>query len=194
MTNARQDFPFATVVAELHRFLEGQGIIYAIVGGVAVARAGAFRTTGDIDILVRREEWQRLEKHCHLAFRIGPDWAVHRESTVPVDVLFSGDDWELPFLMPDPGEVREWDEKGGAWFMAPARLLELKAAVYLSKKNEYGPSTASKDLADVTALLEYRPELRGLEVLELLHPSVRETVRQAVVELEKYRAKRPKGE
>lgn len=194
MTDARQDFPFTTVVAELHRFLEGQGIVYAVIGGVAVARAGAFRTTGDIDILVRREEWRRLEKQGGTAFRIGPDWAVHRESTVPVDVLFSGDDWELPFLMPDPGEVREWDEKGGVWFMAPARLLELKAAVYLSKKNEYGPSTASKDLADVTALLEYRPELGRPEALELLHHSVRKTVRQAVGELENYRPKRPKRE
>ncbi len=190
MANVGDGFPFASVVAELHRFLNRRNIVYAVVGGVAVARAGTFRTTGDIDILVRRKEWKQLDNQEGEAFRIGPDWAEHRESAVPVDVLFAGDNWDLPFLLPDPEEVREWDQRGGAWFMAPHRLLELKAAVYRSKREEYGPATAAKDLSDVTMLLQCRPELRDAGILKSLDPSVHETVRQASAEVNRYRQKR----
>ena len=194
MTNSGEAFPFRGVIEELHRFLEDRGVVYAVIGGVAVARAGTFRTTGDIDILVRREAWHHLEESKSGAFRIGPDWAVHRESEVPIDVLFAGDDSDLPFLLPDPETSREWDKSGGGWFMTPVRLLELKAGIYLSKLAEFGPATAAKDLSDVTLLLSTREELRASDGVEALHPSVQETVRRAIAEVEQFRRKRPKQE
>lgn len=193
MTNSGEAFPFRKVLGDLHRLLEARQVVYVVVGGVAVARAGAFRTTGDIDILVRRDGWDHLRDLESNAFQIGSDWALHRETDVPVDVLFAGDDWDLPFLLPDPEGCREWDESAGAWFMTPVRLLELKAATYLAKQAEFGPATAAKDLSDVTSLLDAHKRLKKPEVVEALHPSVQETVRQAIAEVERYRQKRPRS-
>ena len=190
-----QPIPFRSVIRALHGALEAAGVAYSIIGGVAVVRAGSVRTTGDIDILVRRDEWHAIlarDVDESEVIEFGQDWADHRVSGVPIDVLFAGDDWELPFLMPNPEGVREWDDSAGAWFMKPAALLELKAAIYQSKLREYGASVAAKDLSDVSSLLASRPELRRPDRLERLHPSVRETVRQAVTELEQQERRGPK--
>lgn len=125
-------------------------------------------------------------------FTIVRDSARHRKSGIPVDVLFGGDDWDLPFLLPDPTTVREWEPSIGAWFIRPTALLELKAAVYLSKNAEYGPATAARDLADVHALLQVNGYLRGDETIHSLHPSVRDVVRTAAREVERYRSKKPR--
>ena len=184
--------PFFEIVRELHEWLSGNDVSYAIVGGVAVVRSGASRTTGDIDVLVRRDEWNRLLKAGHEErFATGPDWATHRESGTPVDVLFTGDDWDLPFLLADPERAREWDSVVGAWFMAPAALLELKAAVYLSKRAEYGEAPAAHDLADVTALLTANPHLRDDALIETMDPSVRAVIKTIRHEVARYRQKRP---
>ncbi|MFP4211320.1 MAG: hypothetical protein ACLFR8_08765 [Alkalispirochaeta sp.] len=185
--------PFRHVLQELNEFLSGSNVAYAVTGGVAVARSGSSRTTGDIDVLLRRDEWHRLlESGNTTAFDTGPDWATHRASSTPIDLLFAGDDWDLPFLLPDPEEVREWDAAAGAWFMAPRPLVELKAAVYLSKRREYGEATAAHDLADLSALLTANPDLRADAVIDGLHPSVRHVVASTRREVERYRRKRPK--
>jgi len=185
--------PFRYVLNELHGVLSRNNVTYAIIGGVAVARSGSSRTTGDIDVLLRRDEWNGLLESGNTAgFETGPDWATHRESSTPVDLLFAGDDWELPFLLPDPEKVREWDADVGAWFMAPPALIELKAAVYLSKRAEYGEATAAHDLADLSALLTANAGLREDVVIEALHPSVRDVVVKTRREVERYRRKQPK--
>ena len=55
--------------------------------------------------------------------------------------------------VPEPAQVREYDEDLGAWFIAPAPLVAVKTAVYLSKLAEYGAELAAKDLTDVVELL-----------------------------------------
>ena len=184
--------PFSAVLQELHRWLTHNNVVYTVIGGVAVVRHGASRTTGDIDLLVRPHEWARLQESAAVPFQIGPDWAIHDGSGTPIDVLYAGDDWDLPFLLPDPESVREWDPAVGAWFVTPAALLELKAAVYLSKRAEYGDATAAHDLADVAALLSGNRELGKDAVLESLHPSVRDVIRTTLREVERYRRKQPK--
>lgn len=184
--------PFSEVLRELHLWLTHNNVVYTVVGGVAVVRHGSSRTTGDIDLLVRPHEWTRLRKSAGVQFQVGPDWAVHNDSGTPIDVLYAGDDWDLPFLLPDPERVRQWDSAVGAWFMTPVALLELKAAVYLSKRAEYGEATAAHDLADVAALLSQNRELGADPVLESLHPSVRDVIRTTLQEVERYRRKRPR--
>lgn len=184
--------PFHEVLKALHRWLSRNTIVYTVIGGVAVVRSGSSRTTGDIDLLVRQVEWNRLRETApDSEFCVGPDWAKHHESGTPVDLLFAGDDWELPFLLPDPEHVREWDPAVGAWFMRPAALLELKAAVYLSKKADYGEATAAHDLADVTSLLTANPDLRDEALLKTLHPSVQELLETTRQEVQRYRRKQP---
>ena len=192
-----QSIPFSSVIRDLHATLQAGGVTYAIIGGVAVARAGSSRTTGDIDLLLRREEWAGvleapLQRGAHRRFELANDGATHKPSGVSIDILFAGDDWDLPFLLPDPGDVREWDRAAEAWFIKPARLLELKAAIYLSKMNEYGASVAAKDLYDVSALIAARPELRNTAQIEQFHPSIQETVRKTVVEIERREERGPK--
>jgi hypothetical protein len=185
--------PFLPILRELHALLDGASMVYAVVGGVAVARAGGYRTTGDIDVLVRRAEWDRLVEGADKGgvFRLGADWAEHGPSGVPIDMLFSGDDWDLPFFLQDPASVREWDEAAGAWFMQPVPLLELKAAVYASKLREFGEATAARDLSDLRSLLEAAPELGAPAVVASLHPSVRKIVDRTTAEISGYRKKRP---
>ncbi|MFP4431880.1 MAG: hypothetical protein ACLFPV_11575 [Spirochaetaceae bacterium] len=194
VSDATAAIPFLPILRELHALFDNASVVYAVVGGVAVARAGGFRTTGDIDVLVRGVEWRGLAEGADKggSFRFGPDWAEHRPSGVPIDTLFAGDDWDLPFELPDPTAVREWDEAAGAWFMRPVRLVELKAAVYNSKRREYGDATAARDLADLRSLLQAKPELGAPAVVASLHPSVREIVAKTTEEISRYRKKRPR--
>ncbi len=175
------ELPYLVVLRELHAFLETGGATYAVIGGVAVVRSGAARTTGDIDILVRRDEWSLLESTSTI--QKGPDWAEYLPQHIPIDVLFTGDDWDLPFLLPDPEAVREWDAGFGVWFMAPAPLLELKSAVYIAKSRDFGAATAAKDLADVFSLMDRHPELRSEELISTFHPTVRDALRSVSREL-----------
>jgi hypothetical protein len=175
------ELPYLAVLQELHAWLESQGVIYAVIGGVAVVRSGSARTTGDIDILVRRDEWSALRSTPTI--RKGPDWAEYIPQQVPVDVLFAGDDWDLPFLLPDPETVREWDAGIGVWFMASSRLLELKGAVYIAKNREFGAATAAKDLADVYSLMYGHPELRSEGVISTVHPAVQDVIRSVAREI-----------
>ena len=148
--------PFASVLADLHNWMGAHSVSYCVIGGVASARSGSARTTGDIDVLVSPHDWRhRDSRHCEsdTVFETGQDWMRHVPSGTPVDVLFAHDDWELPFLLPAAAEVREWDDALGCWFMQPRCLLLLKAAVYQSKLEEFGRATAAKDLADVYSLL-----------------------------------------
>lgn len=52
--------PFLTVLQALDAVLTTAGVSFAVIGGVAAARADRFRTTGDIDILTRHDEWAAL--------------------------------------------------------------------------------------------------------------------------------------
>lgn len=196
-TSPTERIPFGSVVGNVHKCLEAAGLTYAVIGGVAVARAGVYRTTGDIDLLLRREEWRRVVEapergEIHPNFGVGYDWATHKASGLTINLRFSGEGWGLPFLLPDPAMVREWDVQAEAWFIRPASLLELKAAVYQSKLQEFGVSVAAKDLYDVSTLLSARQELRKAEMIDRMHRSVRETLRKAVADIEREEKSGPK--
>jgi hypothetical protein len=187
--------PILVALHDLHRALADLEIEYAIVGGLGVVRIGAQRTTGDIDVLVDRIEWERFRSAAESVgpaataeqFRVGADWAEHCGTGMPVDALFAGDDWDLPFLLPKPGDIRVWDVSFGAFFLKPDQMLQLKAAVYLSKQREFGPATAAKDLADVTAILEAQPDLGSEAAVHDMPPDVQQVIRSAVREIDRRR-------
>lgn len=185
--------PFLTVIRALNDALYASKTEYAIIGGVAVVRAGGARTTGDVDILVESGGWERFRSRRNDEFGVGADWARHRGSGVSVDVLFSGDDWELPFPLPDPRTSREWDDEVGAWFMRPVHLVGLKAAVYLSKRDEFGEATAAKDLSDVRAILEANPTLAEAPELLNLPDEITALLTRTAAEIKAYYPKRPRS-
>ena len=143
--------PLMCTVRRLHAWLDGHGVAYCVVGGLAVVRTGWVRTTHDVDVLVDRDGWAAAPADASIA--VEGDSARDRITGIAIDILFPGDDWEMVIPLPEPAQVREYDEDLGAWFIAPAPLVAVKTAVYLSKLAEYGAELAAKDLTDVVELL-----------------------------------------
>ena len=174
------DSPLMRTVQHLHRWFESSGVPYCVVGGLAVVRNGWVRTTYDVDVLADRSGWRQMSAsigdHHPMAtadagFAVDGDSARDRSTNVPIDILFPGDEWQMAIPLPDPVPVRELDEELGAWFIAPAPLLSLKTAVYLSKLEELGPELAAKDLTDVVELLRANRHLAD-SLIEAGHPVI----------------------
>jgi len=157
----------------LQGLFTAEGIPYVIIGGLAVVRNGAVRTTIDVDVLLRREDWPRARASLSSAFETGAERAKDRSNGVEVDFLFSGS-------LPDPSAQSEYDERLGANFLNLQGILELKTAVYLQKKREEGIEVAAKDLADVVSLIRANSAALGSELLNSLNPAVRKELRRIV--------------
>ena len=165
--------PLLSTARKLHRSLARQDIAYVIIGGLSVIRNGAIRTTQDVDILIRKDDWPRIRELLAEGFRIEIDTAVDRDTNIPVDILFAGDDWDMILPLPDPGAVLEYDSELQANFLTLPAVLELKTATYLQKKRDEGIEIAAKDLADVVQLLDNNQERLFPELLEGIHPRIR---------------------
>lgn len=170
--------PLIETARRLHAGFSRAGVDYAIVGGLAVARNGAVRTTQDVDVLTERAGWQRIKQEAGADFDFGVDAATDRQNGVTVDFLFGGEDWDLPFALPHPSDVSELDAELGARFMDLRHLLELKCAVYLSKKAREGIELAARDLADVVALLQANRQRIDESLLSSMHTGVNEELRR----------------
>lgn len=172
--------PLVRTARRLDALFRAAGVPYAVIGGMAVARNGALRTTHDVDVLTEREGWERIRGQPDTGFEMKPDSARDLETNVHVDVLFAGDDWEMAFRMPRPAAVSEHDPSLGASFMDLLHLLELKCAVHLAKRREYGAEVAAKDLADVVELVRHNRGRVTREAIEAMHPAVRRLLRRVV--------------
>ena len=165
--------PLLNTARKLHSLLSAAAVPYVIVGGLAVVRNGAVRTTQAVNILLRREDWARAAPVLGKRFDIQLDHATDRENNVPVDVLYSGDDWDMVLPLPEPAEVAEFDSELGASFLGLGQLLQLKTAVYLARKRDHGIELAAKDLADVVELLKANSDRVPAPLLAGLHPVIR---------------------
>lgn len=145
--------PIMTTLRRLHDLLSRRGIAYCVVGGVAVVRNGAPRTTHDIDVLVERRGWESLAR-TEGTLTVRAESARDEETGIPIDALFPGDEWEMPIELPAPESIAEFDADLGAWFASLAALLAIKTAVYLKKRAEDGEELAAKDLADIVSLIQ----------------------------------------
>ncbi len=105
-------------------------------------------------MLVRRPDWDSVRVHAVAGFVFRQDDAGDEMNGVTIDILFAGDDPDMVVRLPDPLDVREWDESLDAWFINWRALVTRKTAVFLSKKLEYGVAVAARDLGDVAALVE----------------------------------------
>ena len=171
-----RDSPLIRSLRRLHRIFSACGASYAVIGGLAVVRNGAVRTTLDIDILTTKTAWENVRQNAVAEFLTRVDSATDRESGIDVDVLFAGREWEMVVPMPDPSAVREFDTDIGAWFVDLLHLIELKTAVYLKKKVEDGIEIAAKDLADIVELLRRNKQRIDAEFWDRLHRNVRAEV------------------
>ncbi len=178
-----KDSPLITTIRRLHELFIDLDIPYAVIGGMAVVRNGAVRTTVDVDILTTRGGWNKVRVHNPRGLEVFSDHAVDTETGVDIDVLFPGDDWAMKIPLPDPGEIGELDPLLGGYFSDLFHLIEIKTAVFIKKRDEDGIEVAAKDLADIVALTENNAERITEHFIQSLHPEVREEYRRIAARL-----------
>ena len=54
--------PLMQSLRRVHRLFERHSLSYAVVGGLAVVRHGAVRTTADIDVLTSENGWEEIRR------------------------------------------------------------------------------------------------------------------------------------
>ncbi len=193
LLNLNGDFresPLLETARRLHAALTSWGLPYAVVGGLAVLRHGAARTTRDVDLLVRAGDLERAREALAAGFKAAADHVVDRANGVEVDILVSGEGWGMVIPLPDPARVAEYEPELGACFPGLLAILELKTAVYLEKKKADGPEVAAKDLADVVALLRANRERLPEDAFDPLHPVLRRELRRIRRRVERARPAR----
>ena len=184
------DSPLIETVRRLDRIFTKAGAPYAVIGGMAVVRNGAPRTTYDVDVLATREGWEQVRTVAADLFETSDDSARDRTSAIHIDVLFAGDDWEMVIPLPHPADVAVFDKTLGARFMDLEYLIELKCAVYLAKRRSDGLELAAKDLADVVALVRANAARISREMVDSFHPATRRVLRRVIRRVRRSEAKR----
>ncbi len=135
--------------------LNGLGIDYAVVGGMALFLHGFRRFTEDVDILVTREGLQKLHEALEgSGYR--PPFANSKnlrdtENGVRIEFLvageFPGDGKAKPVVFPEPATVAT--EQEGVCLLNLEALIELKLASGMS-----GGIERLKDIADVVEVIK----------------------------------------
>jgi hypothetical protein len=162
---------------ECHAALGAAGIPHAIVGGVAVCLHGYRRNTVDLDLLVRRDDQQRVRAALEAA---GYEWSAERaefrsRSGVPVQFLLSNEraGKNAEVLLPEPDAPGVTVEIEGLSVLDLARLIEAKLACGLGS-----PRRTHRDLADVVELIAIHQLSRSFA--RHLHKSLRPAFRELV--------------
>ena len=163
-----------TVFESLHEIaqrLDGLGIPYAVVGGMALFQHGVRRFTDDIDILVTKENLKTIHSRLSGLGYLPPHrFSKHLKDTrrqVRIEFIttgeYPGDGLEKPVAFPDPEAVSV--EIDGVRYVDLRTLIELKLASGSTGKDR------EKDLVDVQALIKALDLPR--DFAEKLDPSVR---------------------
>jgi len=169
--------------------LNGLGIDYAVVGGMALFLHGFRRFTEDVDILVTREGLKKLHEALEgSGYR--PPFAASRnlrdtENGVRIEFLvageYPGDGKVKPVAFPEPGQVAS--EQDGIRLLNLESLVELKLASGIS-----GGVERLKDIADVVEVIKMLklPEA----IADCLNPYVGGHYRELWQEIEAARKQR----
>jgi hypothetical protein len=166
--------PLIETIHILHGLFNRYGVDYAVIGGMAVVRSGSARTTHDVDVLTTREGWSHIRDNTPEELETSIDSARCLKTAIEIDVLFAGDEWDMVLPLPQPSDVSEYDDELGGNFISLPSLIELKCAVYMQKRREYGIELAAKDLADVVDLLRSNIDVITDLFIAKLHPKVRD--------------------
>lgn len=176
------DFTTSPLLETLHRldsYFRALGISYAVIGGLAVVRNGARRTTIDIDILIGKDDWYRISENPPDFLEVGSDFGKDRDNKVDIEILFSGNKGEMEIELPNPEDIGERDENLGGVFAGLIPLLVIKCAVYRKKLREDGIEIAAKDLYDLTELLK----VRGSELTDTEYDAMPQSIAATLKEI-----------
>lgn len=145
--------------------LQGAGITYAIMGGMAVNAHGHKRTTKDVDVLLTQTGFEEFQRRCvGITFDSIPKRGrrfIDRANGVNLDILiagrFPGSGKPGPIVFPSPDEVSETiDER---------RVINLPTLIQLKLA-----ARRHQDFADVVSLI--RVHNLDETYQEKLHPAV----------------------
>jgi hypothetical protein len=159
--------PVPLVMRRLVRRLERAGIVYAVMGGLAVFAHGHERLTNDVDILLTRAGLEEFRKRFIPKFyeqdpKRGRRFR-DRKDNVTVDILvtglYPGRGLPGPIAFPDPDAVRQRIDKID--YIDFATLIQLKLAAH-----------RHQDFADVVSLVDAHDLDESFA--KRLHPSVRQ--------------------
>lgn len=136
--------------------LDALGIRYAVFGGMALVHHGYRRFTDDVDILVTREDLDKLHREVeglgYLPPFAGSNQLCDTELSVNIKFLttgeFPGDGKPKPVAFPEPSSVAENDE--GICYIRLPELITLKLASGMTNTGRL------KDLADVQELIKLK--------------------------------------
>jgi len=161
----------------LARRLDEEGIVYAVIGGMALAAHGYARLTLDVDLLLTPEGLHafqnRLVGRGYVpAFPGAKKSFLDTESQIRIEIItageFPGDGLPKPVAFPDP--EGKTVERGEVRVIALENLIELKLASGLTAPHRL------RDLADVQDLISALALPLDLE--EKLDASVRAEYRR----------------
>jgi hypothetical protein len=164
--------PVYQSLQKIAKRLEGLGIPYAIVGGLAIAAHGAKRMTDDVDVLVDaaglKATHEALEGLGYVPPFRGSKQLRDTETSVRIEFLvtgqYPGDGKPKPIAFPDPRNVAV--EIDGIRYLNVPTLIDLKLASGMTNK------LRPQDIGDVISLikvLHLTPDFA-----EQLNPFVRE--------------------
>lgn len=144
-----QASPIHAAMRRLTTTLNEMRIPFAVAGAMAANAHGYYRTTADINILIRREDLRRFKEHCS-----GLGWVDMFKGSknfrdtvnnVNIDTLivgeFPGDGRSKSVVFPPPESVAEV-QQDGIPFVSLKCLLELKLASGMTAAHRF------QDLAD----------------------------------------------
>lgn len=151
--------------------LEKAGIPYAVAGGNAVAAwvsrvdRAAVRNTQDVDILVRRSDFEAVKtalesvgfRHRHMA---GIDMFLDGDTTKvrdAVHLLFAAEKVREDYPLPSP-DVEPADHSGGYWVVEFAGLVQMKLNSYRDKDRTHLRDMIDVGLLDASWLPKLIPE------------------------------------
>ena len=155
--------------------LGGMGIPFAVTGGFALGGYGYVRATEDIDIVVRKADWERFKAaFVGLGYRerfAGSKGVFDTEHQVKVDVLyagdFPGDGKPKSVAFPDPTDPQAVITSESFPVVSLETLIQLKIA---SGKTAIGRQL--RDYSDVVELI--RANSLDLSFAARLDPYVRD--------------------
>jgi hypothetical protein len=172
-------------LTSLTKELKKQEIDYAIIGGLAVYHYGYERTTNDIDLIIREEDFKKFEdyykngkifdyrlKSGNMWAKIGPfskyKW-VDKITKVNIDLISTAENLKNGLIVPfpDPKET-EKDKSTGIYYIKLHHLISLKLGAY----KEQGLYKRGKDQVDVIELIKHLK--LPIKFADLLHPEVRD--------------------
>ena len=164
MTNLPLQFLLQTAT-ECHTLLAAVDVPHVIIGGLAVCLHGYDRGSRDVDLLVRRGDWERI---CSALESSGYVWnafrrAYYSPSNVRVDFRFSSEHVSKGNVpLPDPADERLCETINGLPVLALAELLVTKVLAGFSGQQRGGrwARRSKKHFDDVVGLIKCNDLLR----------------------------------